>query len=288
MSAFPEPGGSCLVCYRFEDGPHGYLREFDQATDLIKAQLQQMYGNGQRRLGICVPYYLGGDTFALDSTDGTLQPQDRANLTGLIQLAVSLGFLEFLIEMIPEWSASYANWTNPAVMQSEGTRVFQPLDYGRDFAFTVDVWNTAKAAAPGVEMRMDLIGEGADPEVCARMWNDWCDQMGGSAGSVGFSMLPTQDSIDNYPKFYTNGIDPEVLSVHAYNNPLNMMDWPTWKQNTAQWPQAYIIGESLCNSPDADAIFAASPDRMFYRLAWPKTSNDVTVTQNCLTVNQRF
>lgn len=284
--SFPAPGGSCLVCYRFDDGPHGYLREFHLATDVISAQLQQMYAKGQRRLGICVPYYPGGDTFALDSAAGQLASPDRQNLTALIHLAQSLGFVEFLIEMIPEWSAAYNNWLNPTVMQAEGTRVFQPLDYGRDFAFTIDVAQTVSST--GVFARMDLIGEGADPEVCARMWNDWCDQMGGHGGSVGFSMLPTQQSIDNYSKFYTNGVDPEVLSVHAYNNPLNMMSWQQWKEATTQWPQAYIIGESLCDSPDADAVFAASPDRYFYRLVWPKNSNSVTATQNCLTVNQRF
>lgn len=245
-----------------------------------------MFQNGQRRLGMCVPYFPGGDTFALDSTGGELSSQDRQNLVGLIQLASSIGFAEFLVEIIPEWSAAYTNWQNPNVMGTEGTRVFQPLDYGRDFAFTVDVAQTVSST--GVFSRMDLIGEGADVKVCERFWSDWCDEMEGHGGSVGFSMVPVQSSIDNYSKIYTNGIVPEVLNVHAYNSP-DELGWPQWKAATQQWPQAYIIGESLCNNLEADAIFAASPDRYFYRLVWPLSSNDPNnPTQNMLTVDQKF
>lgn len=294
MSGFPVPGGSCLVSYRTDDFDaqgnfiaHGYVREFHLAAAVIESQLRLMFANGQRRLGICIPYYPKGDTFALDSSTGALAIQDRQNLVALIQLALSIGFGEFLIEMIPEWSAAYSNWTNPTVMRSEGSqaRTFQPLDYDRDFAFTIDVDNTV--ASTGCAYRMDLIAEGADVEVCARFWSDWCAQKGGSAGSVGFSMIPVQSSIDNYPKIYANGIVPDVLSVHAYNGPPEM-DWPSWKAATAHWPQAYIIGESLCNSPGADAVFANSSDRYFYRLVWPISSNAVTITQDCLTTGQKF
>lgn len=286
MSPFPTAGGSVLVCWKFDDAPHGYIRQFHLAPSVIAQQLGQMFANGQRRLGLAVPYYPAGDTFALDSTTGRLALQDRANLMALIQLAKSIGFVELLVEMIPEWSAAYTNWQNPAVMGAETPRVFQPLDYDRDFEFTVDV--EALVAAQGIPYRMDLIGEGADVEVCARFWGDWCDEKEGHGGSVGFSMVPVQASIDQYGKIYANGIVPEVLSVHAYNNTPAEMDWNQWKQATAAWPQAYIIGESLCDSPAADAIFAASPDRYFYRLVWPLDSNSAAATQNCLTVNQQF
>lgn len=242
MSDFPAPGGSCLVCYQVPiNPPMGYVRSFDVApSGLIVSQFAQMFQNGQRRLVICVPYFEGGDTFALDSSTGQMTVHDRVNLINLIQLARGCGFGEFVIEMIPEWSASYANWLNPDIMGTANIRAFEPIEYYRDLAFTFDVWQFAQYAAAGSLVRMNLIGEGADVKVCERMWSDWCDQVNGHAGSIGFSMVPVQSSIDNYSKIYTNGIQPPVLGVSAYNGP-NEMDWPTWKQATAMWPQAHII-----------------------------------------------
>ena len=288
MSDFPVPGGSCLVTWRFDDpnAAHGFVKEFDIATPQITAQLQAMYANGQRRLGIAVPYFRVGDSFALDSTGGRLQPQDRANLIALIQLAKSIGFGELLIEMIPEWSASYANWTDPTVMGSGNTRTFEPLYYDEDFAFTLDV--DAAVASCGIQYRMNLIGEGADVKVCQRFWSDWCDQKGGHAGSVGFSMVPTQASIDQYSQIYTNGRVPDVLAVSAYNNPANMMDWPTFQAaaSAAGITQGWIIQESLCCNAQADAIFAAGP-WYYYRLVWCVSSNTPGAPWTS-TVNQRF
>jgi len=293
MSLFPVAGGSCLVSCRIDDLgpdgtiiPHGYVRQFDQYAALIAQQLRQMYTNGQRRLSLAIPYFEGGDTFALDSAAGALTAADRANLIALVQLARSIGFVEFVVEMIPEWSAAYTNWQNPAVMGAQGTRVFQPLVYDRDFAFTIDV--DRAMSETGAFYHMDLVAEGADVAVCARMWSDWCDQKGGAAGALGFSMVPTQASIDNFPRIYANGIEPAALSVHAYNDTPAEMDWPAWLTATALWPQGFVIGESLCGSPAADQIFAASPDRLFYRFVWPISSNTANVTQDCLTMAQQF
>ena len=280
---YPEPGGSVLVTY--DANSNGFIRQYHLATSLIQSQLQQMYANGQRRLGLAVAYHGdGNDPFALDCSSGQMTTQDRANLIALVKYAASIGFLEFLVEMIPEWEQAYTNWQNPTVMGPTGCRAWQPLIYQNILSYTLAV--DAAMASTGAFYRMNLLGECANADVASRLWFDWCAMKGGDGGSVGFSMVTSQQSIDNFPKFYTNGILPLVLAVSAYNNSATM-DWPTWKAATASWYQAFIVGESLDNNPSADAMFADSPGRLFYRLVWPVSSNDPSAKW-VSTASQRF
>jgi hypothetical protein len=292
MADFPVPGGSCLVSYRIDDFDsqhnligHGYVRELHLGVATIESHLCQMYQNGQRRLGICIPYFRGGDTSALDSTDGKLTTQDRANLTQLLQTADRLGFREYLVEMIPEWSASYANWQAPAVMGQGNVRAFQPLNYAEDFAFTIAI--DTLMASTGLVYHMDLIGEGADIEVCARFWSDWCDQKGGVGNAVGFSMVPTQQSIDDIPRIYTNGLLPPCWNVHAYNGSTEM----TWSQFKTAMKQAghqegFVVGETNCNDPATAQAFQQDSGDLFWILQWPVVSGVTPpkVTQDRLTL----
>lgn len=264
--------------------PHGYVREYHLYTSLIASQLATMYDNGQRRLGIAVPYFAGGDTFALDSTGGQLTTQDRENLIALIQRASQQGFEEFLIEMIPEWTAAYTNWQNEAVMGAGNAREWQPLVYGMCLEFTLAV--DAAVASTGVQYRMDLLGECANVEMGRRLWQDWCAMKGGSAGSVGFSMVPTLDSIERCNDFYTNGILPDLWSDHAYNGPQEMT-WSAFKAAlSARYGGGFIIGETNCNDPATAAAIAADKSALFYLLQWPVLTGVTpdNVTQDRLTL----
>lgn len=76
---FPVPGGSVLVSCRLDDRDaqggliaHGYLREYHLNTELIHAHLRAMWEAGQRRLAFAVPFFSGGDTFALDARGGIM------------------------------------------------------------------------------------------------------------------------------------------------------------------------------------------------------------------------
>lgn len=291
---FPAPGGSCLISCRIDEKdssgnivPHGYIREFDQYHELIRQQLQQMFDSGQRRLGICVAYYEGGDTFALDAKDGTLKPQDGQNLTALLQLAVSIGFVEFLIEMIPEWTASYQNWQNSGVMGQGNVRSWEPLEYDTILRFTFGVDACIARAIPGNPYHMDLLAECDNEELAGRLWMDWCAQKDGPASSLGFSMIPTQRAIAQIPKFYRNGILPPAWNVHAYNGPTEL----TWSQFKAAMKQAghyegFVVGETNCNDPATAQSFRQDSSDLFWILQWPVVSGvtPAGVTQDRLTL----
>lgn len=277
---FPAAGGSVLVCYRLDERdaqgnivPHGYVREYHLGQSMIRTQLQRMYQNGQRRLGVAIPFLSGGSTFDLDCTTGLVAAQDRQNLAALLSDAIACGFEEFVLEVIPEWDMSYDNWMKPEVMGADQVRPFQPLKYGLLLSFVYDLWQTARIAVKGkANLYIDLLAECANTEVGGRLWLDWCalfPDPGDPARRIGFSQVPVQPSIDNIPKIYPNGQLPLVWNVHAYNGE-GEMTWTDYKRALkARYPQGIIIGETSTNDLAMAAALAADPSDLFWLLQWP-------------------
>lgn len=297
---FPVPGGSVLVSCRVDDIvrgpdkkpildangniqliPHGYVKQFDQYKDLITSHLQQMFTGAQRRLGFAIAFLSGSDTFALDATNGKLITQDRTNLVAIIQTAMGIGFEEFLLEMIPEWDFSYDNWMKAEVMGPGEARPFQPLKYGLMLSFIDDVWNTVQTAVNGTrDVYIDLLGECSNTEVGGRLWSDWCvlhPDFLDLATEIGFSQVPTQDTLDKIPKMYPNGKRPLVWNVHPYNNTGTdnaEMTWQHYKAKlSALYPnEGFIIGEISTNDPKSAAAIALDLAGLFWILQWPVLS----------------
>jgi hypothetical protein len=284
--SYPLPGGSVLVCC---DVPtkSGYVRRYDQYTELIRSHLAQMWAAGQRRLALAIAYYEGGDSFALDSSGGHLATQDRANLIALIQDAIGVGFTDFLIEMIPEWTVDYNNWLKPEVVGAGNARPWQPLEYVDILEFTLDVDRAvAEACAPtSTPYWMDLLAECQNAEVGSRLWRDWCAMKAGPANALGCSMIPTQAFVDQIPKLYANGILPAVWNVHPYHP----VEWATFKlmMKAAGYPQGFVVGETSDNDPAMAAAFAASPADLFWLYQWPflTGTTPLGVTQDRLTLD---
>lgn len=296
---FPVAGGSNLVCWRFDDGPHGYVREFTIAQASILPQLQQMYAAGQRRLAVVVPYFEGGDTFALDSSAGSLNAADRASLTGLLTTIRNIGFQHVMIRMLPEWSAYFGNWQNPTVMARYGVGLWRPRSYDRDYSFTADVWDATAQVFPDPYARgIDLCAEGILPDrsnypspdaftqslkFLQRFWDDWCYDYGVS-GTVGYSIIPTQDRVANIAATYANGQQPYLWAVDCY--PRDNSLWPAFKQGmtAAGLDRGYLITETFADDPTAARIFNADAS-IFWWYDWPvgpDTAWGVTQDRLCL------
>ena len=289
---FPVTGGSVLVCWKYDDGPHGYLRQFDTGQATIEQQLQQMYAAGQRRLGLAVPYFEGGDTFACDSSSGMLTPQDRTNLQNLLALIKSIGFQHVLIEMIPEWSAKWQSWTDPTVMKPFGPRTWEPLSYGRDFSFTCDVWaTTLMAGLP--QCGIDLLAEAVpftsqiDPitlQFLTRFWSDWCDQQGGVLGTVGFSMLPNPGCVANLKTVYANGQMPYLWDFHSYRPETELPPLKAALLATGL-DRMWINGEQFTNDA-TDAEYLSQDPELLWGLQWGVGRDTKPgITQDRLTID---
>lgn len=301
--AWPIAGGSCLVCWKYDDYlldannqplldsqgnkqtiPHGYIREFHLHPDIIEAHLREMYANGQRRLSLAVAYFEKGDTFALDCTGGVMTIQDKANLQGILKLAISIGFVGFQIEMIPEWTAAYSDWDDPAVMGQGNARPWQPLEYETILNYTLAASAAADEVLGGFEHHITLMAECLNEEVGRRLWMDWCAIKGGPANASGFSLIANNpQTIDLIPKFYANGIMPAVFVVDFWG-----VDNADWQQFVAMmrakgYGQGFIIGESLCDLP------AITGTDLFWQFVWPVgKETPPNETQDRLTVNQKF
>lgn len=211
--------------------------------------------------------------------------QDRDNLVALTRYALSLGFVDFLLEFIPEWDCSYANWLNVTVMGEGQTRPFQPLAFDELESFTFDVCRVMRTVT--ANFWVDPLGEGTDEKVCSRLWSDWCDQNGGVANCLGFSIVPTQANIDRIPRLYTNGLLPNVFNVHPYFGNGGELSWSQFKlaMRARGYAQGFLIGETDANSPEQAAALAADKADLFWLYQWPVgTDTPPNITQDRLTL----
>lgn len=276
---FPVAGGSNLVCWRFDDGPHGYAKEFSIAQAAIIGQLRQMYTAGQRRISVMVPYFEIGNTFALDSSSGALTTADRASFTGLLSAIRDTGFQHVMIRMQPEWSAFEGNWLNSSVMATYGVGTWRPRSFDRDYCFTSDVWETTIKIFPDPYSRgIDLCAEGVPPAAAyttnwngtikwlQRFWSDWCADYG-AIGTVGYSFVPTQDRVANLALVHPD-ILPAIWAPTAYSRSLS--EWTAFKGwiDAAGLTRGYIPIETYSDDPEVAAIFN-SDSNIFWWYAWP-------------------
>lgn len=301
--SWPIAGGSCLVQWKYDDyvldaqgnqipdangnpqtRPHGYIKEFDQHTAVIEAQLREMFANGQRQLSLAVAYYEKGDGFALGCTGGKLTVQDKANLQALLALARKIGFGGFQIEMIPEWTASYADWDDPGVMGAGNARPWQPLEYDTILRFTLAVSDAVDEELGPITHYINLLAECSNEEVGRRLWMDWCALKGGAANALGFAMIAGDpNTVDKIPKFYSNGIVPGVFLVDFWGG-----DNASWEKFVAGmrakgYGQGFIIQESLCDLP------AITGGDLFWQFVWPVGKDTAKYrTQDRLTTGQKF
>jgi len=105
--------GASLLQYKLVDGEcHGYVAEYHLATSLINSQIDSLAKRGYTWLRLCIPYWHGlNDGLTMDSTGGTLSPQQMSNLAAVISYAKSAGFEHVMTVLLPEGpDDSLHNW----------------------------------------------------------------------------------------------------------------------------------------------------------------------------------
>lgn len=290
---FPVPGGGCYFCLDWgRPDPTGYIRQLHLNRTLIRQQLATARQNGQERLAWVICFFAGGNSYALDSTEGKLTSQDAANLYDAALMAQDLGFVEQVIEMDPQWSAAWPAWPDASKMAPFAGRDWQPEVYAHNMAFTLRIAETMDKTK--VFYRMDLHAE-LDPvnpislRYGQRLWQDWCAQRGGNDNSCGFSIWPPAN-IEPWKQFYGD-TGPAIYNVHLYPNPPRTVAqmWADCKSAFAAAglpTDMCLIGESCTDDPETDAALAADPT-YFYRLVWP-TGPHSNAVQDRLTINEKF
>lgn len=286
---FPATGGSVLVCWKFDDGPHGYVRQFDVGEAVITQQLQQMYAAGQRRLAVLIPFFPGGNTFALDSTNGCLATQDAANLQALFSLIKQLNFAHVMIRMLPEWTADPGGWQG----------VWQPQRYAENWLFTLKCWKalTATGFDPG-QCAIDLGAETLTPLLTAtdpkeqalilryhqQLWGDWCDQQSTVSGTVGFSVTENPAWVQQFKRIYSNGQSPSVFAWDIYHPETQLAPIQEACSAAGYW-QGMIVTETYTNDLTGASAFKNKPG-IFWLYQWGVgRDTPLGVTQDRLTVD---
>lgn len=281
------PGGADYAWYQVANcsrEPYGVIANYNSNSSVINQQLGLMYQNGQRRLRIPIFHGRGLNTgTVMDSTGGNLSLQNRQNLTNFLTAVKNAGFAEIEVAFFPTGPNSPANWTQ----------------YSEDYY--QENWNViynlhSIIASAGIPYRIDLLNEGAPAtnqpallQYAQHLWNDY-NFVFGKNDTLGFSVIPTTDRLQNMPAVYGNSQygnhgTPYLYDMHFYDhsaasfvNAANIMK--------AKFPPAgWILGEAYYNDPaQADALnqgIAQTGQTVFYLTQWPlsygSTCSDVDV-----------
>lgn len=190
----------------------GLVQQYHLHPVLINGQLQAMYASGLRRLRLFIWHYNGanaaGDTVNVESTGGTLQPQQASNLAALLAQMKATGFQEVTVAFGPEGGNSPLQWTS-----------WQESVYQENWNLIV---NTRRIlVASGMPYVIDLCNEAIPPtgfavlqQYAQRLWADYTFAFG-KADTYGFSLIPDADRVSHLAAVY-QGNYPTSLAIHFY------------------------------------------------------------------------
>jgi hypothetical protein len=261
--------------------------------DCVQYQLQQMYGNGLRKLRLWVNFgentgtvcspteFIGG----IIQTDSNGLPQACLNnLLTVLTLAKQLGFNTFEIVVQP----ALAN--DPDVAQ------YNPSTTAESWKVITQVRNVAMQAH--VVFYIDMYNEGSyshgSPELfdyMKTMWSNYVALGADVADTVGFSIGCGVDCDTVVPYalsvYSSSGIYPPVYDLHIYDPPIGTASVATTYSyadtamvNAGQSSKPWIIGEASYNDP-SEASELQSLDftkgHILFLLEWPQDNTGPVV-----------
>lgn len=247
-------GGSNYFTYRVDDDctrePYGVVDSYDRAPDLIRRQLGQMARAGQKRLRIPIFHHRGVDTgTVMDSTGGSIGPENLSNLRALLRDVKTAGFQEVEIGFFPQGDNSPEDW-----------KAFDRGLYEENLAVIREV--RAEARRSGLPYLLDLLNEGVpgpNDDVLLRyvrtLWQDYRQEFG-TSDTVGFSMTVwIAERVPQLPAVYGDG-PPDVLEIHLYGDDHNGSEYRQFMDadaalDTIGYRQPLIIGEVFYNDAEA-------------------------------------
>ncbi len=275
-------GGSNYGWYYLDSScnrePYGVVYNYDPETATIKAQLQQMYTNGQRRLRIPIFHARGINSGTImDSTGGNLTPRFQANLTNLLAAIKAAGFEEIEVSFHPQSSNDPVQWTTFST------------DYFQENWSLIQNLRTIIVGA-GIPYHLDLLNEGIPPVGWAvllqydqMLWNDYAAKFG-NADTLGFSIIADSAHVGQVSAVYGastygNHGSPSLFDVHIYDETGASFETAFNSLSSQGYKGVdWIIGEAWYN----DAIEAKSlrqeinstGQTVLYLTEWPLTSNE--------------
>jgi hypothetical protein len=190
----------------------------------IDGILASMWQHGQRAVALGLFHEHGSSQKSiLDSTDGKLSADAKANLSSLIDTVVKLKYQVLYLRFFP-----YGK--NFVPVSADNTLSLQPALYTENLSFILDVLHLARQKP--IEVITDLCNEcsptsasfdNKSTKIQARLmiytrqlWKDYV-HAAGAGHTVGFSIIPDKFRIQNIPKVYElGGIRPQMLDLHFY------------------------------------------------------------------------
>jgi hypothetical protein len=270
-------GGSNYTFYHLDNcsrNGSGVIPNYDTQKALIDAQLQTMYRNGQRSIGLNLFFMHGGKNVVLDSTGGDIAPKYKQNLAALLATIKKIGFENVLIKFAPQgmnhpWNSGHEwpEWHED--MYQEHLSLIKNLH--------------PIFVASGVHYMIDLLGEAIPASnqpmllrYTRRLWADYTRAFG-NQDTVGFSIIPKvrPDRIAQIPEVY-GGNPPPVLDMHLYDDAYtNFVSAHERLKAEGYGDIPWIIAETYYNDPqNADELSRAvrrTGQKVLFLLQWPLT-----------------
>jgi hypothetical protein len=237
----------------------------------IDSELQQMYKDGQRSIGLTMWFMHGGHGSTMDSSTGDLAPEGKANLRNLLATVKSVGFEHVKFNFAPEGDnypfsggSEWPNWRDD--MYQEDLNVLKTVHAILAASGLPYVIQLGSLPAPRLGMTIRFY---------ARLWRDYA-ALYGKQDTVGFA-ISTHGSKDNWPQImpmlYGDNF-PDLIGVslveQAADKAVSVSRWMT-QFGLAEKP--WVIVESLYNDPQEASelarVLPALHIRLEYSLQWP-------------------
>jgi hypothetical protein len=276
-------GGSDFTSYRIDvcrREPYGVIANYGLAHDAIDHEIRMMYANGQRRLRIPIFFSHGiNDGTVIDSSQGVIAPNVRANLADLLASIKHSGFEEVEVGFFPVHDNSPSLWA-----------AWHETLYRENYAIIAAL--RPIIVRSGMPYRLDLLNEGipapTQPVVMQyveRLWSDYTANFG-SDDSVGFSVIPSAARLSQIEAVY-RGVLPKAFDLHPYDNAGSILanaDAEFARMGLGEIP--WIIGEAYYDdgkeAQEIADMAMRTRHRILFLTQWPLSRNrhckDVDVT----------
>jgi hypothetical protein len=279
-------GGSNYLWYRIDNcnrEPYGVLANYAEQKPVINAQLAQMYAAGQRSLRLMLFHYhaqpgsnldpTGKGHTQMDSTGGRFPPEFEQNLAGFLRDVKAAGFAEVEVAFAPQASNNpYAwnSWQEDVFQENWGVvQSLHSVIASAGIAYLIDLGNEMipRYYIPNSQVLL---------QYCQRMWALYAAQFGIS-DTVGFSMIPLVDTVNELPNVYGSSPYgyPLVYDFHFYDDSYNQFLAVSNALAGQRSTQPWIVGEGYYNdSVEAVSLQQAinlTGQRVRYVTQWPLT-----------------